>query len=130
MTFRQLRLTSEAWLRHRGYMPTSLGWWQPEDLEEMGAMQTASGEWAIAAEERRRVMGKGGEQKIQVYHVATRANAFFARRRAANARIAGLLAASSVQSSESGADLVAYARQLFSSGKMLPLSSLKKQIDL
>jgi hypothetical protein len=113
LTFEQLRRTSGMWLTGRGYILTNLGWYQPEELTEMGAVQIASGEWVIGIEERRRVTGRGGEQKVEVFHVPERANAFFARLRAANAKFAGLLSASATNGSETGADLVTYARKLF-----------------
>lgn len=117
VTWAQLRWSSEVWLRHRGYLPTSLGWWKPEELMEMGAVQTASGEWVIGTEERRRLKGTGKDQSVQVYCVPERANAFFAKRRAANARFVGLLAATLLRNrsevSESEVGLIAYARKLF-----------------
>lgn len=107
-TLAQLGAASELWLRNRGYRPTSLGWWKADDLSKMGAQRMASGNYAIGVEERRRDLGKGGERTIEIYHVAERANQFFAGRRAANARLSAL------HSEPNGVhDVFQYARQLF-----------------
>ncbi len=113
LTYTQLRATSEMWLRHRGYVSTSLGWWKADELSEMGVGQTDSGEWVIGTEERRRMTAKDRKPVVEVYHVPVRANAFFAKRRAANARFAGLLSAVPSQEKGSGNELVRYARRLF-----------------
>lgn len=109
ITFAHLRATSAAWLKHRGYVHTSLGWWKRDELTEMGAAQTQSGEWVIGTEERRRRVGKDGD-KMEVYLVVERANAFFARRRAENVKYEGLLTASSP---EQETDVISYDQTIF-----------------
>lgn len=76
-TIRQFQDLCALWLRHRGLVYTSLGWWTPQELAAMGAVQVYGGQWALLAEERRHVVGRGGEQAVEIYHIASQANSFF-----------------------------------------------------
>src|SRR5688500_5558997 len=97
ITFRQLKATSELWLRHRGYVRSGLGWWKPAELAAMGAVCDETGHWALATEECHRVVGQGSKQEVQALKLPVRAAAFFVTRQKDNARFAGLLRATQGQ---------------------------------
>ncbi len=84
LTFRQMRLTSEAWLRHHGFDLTGLGWWKPEEQVAMGIVSDEAGAGAFQGEQRRRVIVRGGEQVIEVFTVVAQVERFLADQRARN----------------------------------------------